>query len=470
MNTFKNPKSSLGRLSWETAAHIIETATDIALIVDGDGVILDVAFHQADFLAKLGGYEKWFGRQWSQTVTVESRPKVAALLHEAANKPTAAWRQLNHQTTSRYRRTRALFRRPAGTCESFRCARPRLTSRGRTQQKLIQAQMSLERDYARVRQVEARYRLLFQLSSEPTLVVDAGSRKIVEANPGAVRLFGDNPTRIIGRTFPEGFDAESTERLRALIANLRSGGRDGEVHGRLADGNQDVSVTATSFRQEASSMLLLRILPAQTVPPQVREPEAKLLKLAEFSSDGMVMTDRNASILTANMAFIEMAQLTREEQARGESLERWFGRPGIDLKVLITNLCQNETVRMFSTIIRGEYGTITDVEVSAVPIQDDTTINFGFTIRDVGRRLSQEKKSERELPRSADQLTELIGRVPLKDLVHETTFAIERLCIEAALNLTGNNRAAAADLLGLSRQSLYVKLRQFGIADAAEEN
>ena len=140
-------------------------------------------------------------------------------------------------------------------------------------------------------------------------------------------------------------------------------------------------------------MLLLRILPAQTVPPQVREPEAKLLKLAEFSSDAMVMTDRNASILAANMAFIEMAQLTREEQARGELLERWFGRPGIDLKVLITNLCQNETVRMFSTIFRGEYGTITDVEVSAVPIQDNTTINFGFTIRDVGRRLSQEKRS-----------------------------------------------------------------------------
>ena len=35
--------------------------------------------------------------------------------------------------------------------------------------------------------------------------------------------------------------------------------------------------------------------------------------------------------------------------------------------------------------------------------------------------------------------------------------------IEAALEITNNNRAAAADLLGLSRQSLYVKLSKFEI-------
>ena len=66
----------------------------------------------------------------------------------------------------------------------------------------------------------------------------------------------------------------------------------------------------------------------------------------------------------------------------------------------------------------------------------------------------------------SEQLTELIGRVPLKDIVRETTDVIERLCIEAALNLTGDNRASAAEMLGLSRQSLYVKLRRFGLADS----
>ena len=56
-----------------------------------------------------------------------------------------------------------------------------------------------------------------------------------------------------------------------------------------------------------------------------------------------------------------------------------------------------------------------------------------------------------------------------KDIVRETTDVIERLCIEAALGLTSNNRASAAEMLGVSRQSLYVKLRRFGIADPSDE-
>ena len=37
------------------------------------------------------------------------------------------------------------------------------------------------------------------------------------------------------------------------------------------------------------------------------------------------------------------------------------------------------------------------------------------------------------------------------------------MCIETAVALTMNNRVAAAEMLGLSRQSLYVKLRKFDL-------
>jgi DNA-binding NtrC family response regulator len=62
-------------------------------------------------------------------------------------------------------------------------------------------------------------------------------------------------------------------------------------------------------------------------------------------------------------------------------------------------------------------------------------------------------------------MTELVGRVSLKELVRDTTDIIERLCIEAALELTGDNRASAAEMLGLSRQGLYSKLRRYGLGD-----
>jgi DNA-binding protein Fis len=58
----------------------------------------------------------------------------------------------------------------------------------------------------------------------------------------------------------------------------------------------------------------------------------------------------------------------------------------------------------------------------------------------------------------------------MKDIVSETTDLIEHLCIETALQMTQDNRALAAQLLGLSRQSLYVKLRRYGLGDLGSDN
>jgi DNA-binding NtrC family response regulator len=74
------------------------------------------------------------------------------------------------------------------------------------------------------------------------------------------------------------------------------------------------------------------------------------------------------------------------------------------------------------------------------------------------------------MPRSATELAELVGRTPLKAIVSETTDLIEQLCIQTALGMTGDNRASAALLLGLSRQSLYVKLRRYGMVSASGDD
>ncbi len=110
-----------------------------------------------------------------------------------------------------------------------------------------------------------------------------------------------------------------------------------------------------------------------------------------------------------------------------------------------------------------------EVEVSAVSVVEADRRSLGFAIRNVNRRMSGDGRPIRELPRSVEQLTELIGRVSLRDLVRETTDLIERLCIETALGLTGDNRASAAEMLGLSRQSLYMKLHRYGLADRDDQ-
>jgi len=191
----------------------------------------------------------------------------------------------------------------------------------------------------------------------------------------------------------------------------------------------------------------------------------ELLEIVAGAPEGFVVTGLDGRILFANRAFLDLVQLATEEQARNESLERWLGRPGVDFSLLTAQLREHGALRLFATQVRGEYGSNSDVEICAVSVVDGEEPCLGFTIRDVGQRVTFDRQVSRDKPRSVAQLTELVGRVPLKDLVRESTDMIEKLCIEAALELTGDNRASAAEILGLSRQSLYAKLRRYGLGD-----
>jgi len=171
-----------------------------------------------------------------------------------------------------------------------------------------------------------------------------------------------------------------------------------------------------------------------------------------------------------------MVQLRHEKEVAGQPLDRWVGESGVELSVLTANLRSRGVVRFFSTTVHGEHGKPAQIEISAAEVSGGCPPTLGFAIRNVGARLNMGLQASqvetgsatlagRPLSRSVEQLTELIGQVSLKELVRETTEMIERLAIEAALELTNDDRAAAAEMLGLSRQSLYVKLRRYGIGD-----
>jgi len=90
---------------------------------------------------------------------------------------------------------------------------------------------------------------------------------------------------------------------------------------------------------------------------------------------------------------------------------------------------------------------------------------IGFVMRDISRYDQIPARKPEIGQEASNELVNLVGSVPLKEMVRASTEEIEKMCIETALRKTGNNRASAAEMLGLSRQSLYVKLRQFGLLD-----
>jgi transcriptional regulator PpsR len=450
---FRAPKRTLGDLDAEIAAQIIAAAADIALIVDPKGVIRDVALGSEDLAHE--DWEGWVGQRFVDTVTVESRPKVDELLRDAAKNGA--------DVPIRYAALRV-------------AASGRIVAVGRDlrpvaalQQRLVDAQQSMEREYSRLRHAETRYRLLFQIASQPVLIVDANSLKVVEANPAAGELLNKAAKRLSGRAFLELFNAEGGKAVQAHLAQVKATGRADEIIASLNEGKKEAMVGASLFRQDNAAHFLVRLSPVEADLAQPRSG-SKLFRVVESLPDGFVVTDLDRRILTANPAFLDLAELASEEQARGEQLDRWLGRPGVDLDALIANLREHSSVRHFNTILRGEYGASEEVELSAVSVPSGEHPCYGFTIRIIGVQKPSKPRRPRELPRSVEQLTQLVGRVTLKELVRETTDVIERLCIETALELTGDNRASAAEMLGLSRQSLYSKLRRFGLGDLDSES
>ncbi|MBU3694963.1 MAG: transcriptional regulator PpsR [Rhodocyclaceae bacterium] len=448
-----------------TAAALISAASDISLVLDDAGRVVRARLSRPD--SQLEQAQNWVGRTLADVVSVECRDKVEALLDDARAGRARKWRHLNHP--DRDGRTLPI------EYSAIRLSDGQLLVFGRDlrsvtelQKRLVESHQAMERDYQRMRQMEARYRLLFETAPEPMLVVDASNRRILEANAAAERALGTQARKQSGRLLTDCFDSNERNGLDALMTSVLSAGRGDVARARLAGAGSETALAMTLFRHDNQSLFLVRLSQQGLVSTEGAEDNRALtLDALGASPDGFVVTDAGGIVVTANQAFADLCQVGHPNALLGESLDRWLGRSGVDLSVLLANLRQRGSVRLFATTLRGENGLQTQVEMSARAVDVRGRHYLSFSVRDVATRVEDQTTPD-GLTRSASQLTELVGRVPLKDIVGETAELIEKLCIEAALDLTRDNRASAAEMLGLSRQSLYVKLRQYGLGDLGD--
>lgn len=459
---FRHTESASDTLGGMISANLAAVAGDVTLLVDAGGVVRDMAFGDGD-LAKAVA-DQWFDQPWIETVTVESRPKISAMLGTTLN---PRWRQVNH--TVRGEDVPIKYLTMGTNREGWMVAVGRdLRAAAALQQTLLHTQQAMERDYIRLRQSESRYRLLFNQSSEAVLIVDARTRRVTESNPAADVLIGVGEDAPVGRMITSLFHADDHDRVITLLGSVAAAEVIDPIALRLHDGARDCRLSATLFRQGRGSYFLVQLLQSDGAGVATVNPDRRLAEILERMPDAFVATDGNLNILTENASFLEIVQMARKEQVRGEPLGRFLGRPGIDLNLLVTQLREHGSVSNFATVVRDRYDAQEDVEVSAVMVNDNGKEWIGLSIRMTGRVRSQAPVND-GVTRSVEQLTELVGRVSLKEIVRESTDLIERLCIEAALNYTSDNRASAAEILGLSRQSLYLKLHRHGLANGGME-
>jgi transcriptional regulator PpsR len=337
------------------------------------------------------------------------------------------------------------------------------------QRRLIETQQSIERDYMRLRHVEAKFRTLFESSSDAVLVVDGTNYRVLDANSNAQLFAQDSGKKLVGRDIFECFDPAYREDLQSLLRMAHATGRTESGRARFTATKLDCTVCATVFRQEGGPQFLVRLLVAEVTTSRGSGPSQQLMfaEAMEQALDGFVLTDRSGHIQSANAELLSMLGATALSQIYGQPLENWLVRGGVDWGVLLTNLRSQAVVKEFATELRAMAGNPMAVEISARALTSDQTY-YAFYIKDVVRRRAQETPAATGMAGSVAELSRLVGRMPMKDIVGETIDMIEKMCIQSALDLTNNNRASAAEMLGLSRQSLYVKLRRFDMVSDSD--
>lgn len=454
-------------------ATILSTAADVTVLLTADGVICDQVIAGPQMPSQL--FVGWPGKSLSETVTVESRTKIDQLISDVGNGLPSRWRQVNHPMRDGQDMPISYSALQAGPNGHIIAVGRDMSSFSAMQRRLLATEQAIEQEYQRLRNSETRFRVLLQSASDAILIVDSKSGRLTECNQSAANLLSRPLKRLQGALLEDVFAEGDWPSVKSALETLRMSGRADDVVLGPGGSQQQAVLTFSMFRQDGAGYYLLRMVPHAVGTSAVVLPRAqsKVVKIISEMPDGFIVTDPDLHILTANAAFLEFAQLASEEQARGVSLERWLGRQGVDLALMANRLREKGDVRNFHTIVRGQFGTIEDVVVSAVAVTEGETPCFGFTLHPTGRMTldgNDNKKPDKALLRSVDEFTRLVGKLPLKELVRESTDLIERLCIEAALQMNGDNRANAAEMLGLSRQSLYMKLHRYGIDVGDSQN
>ncbi|MEM1272524.1 MAG: transcriptional regulator PpsR [Pseudomonadota bacterium] len=459
-------------ISPEHINEIVTTAADLAIVLETSGKVRSVVVNPLN--PTLGQLDHWRDRDIREFTAEDSLSKIQAQLdayRDGSPKPVEAI-ELNHFDNANWEFPIRYTLHRTGSDDVVLMLGRDLRPISELQHRLVKAQLALEKDYESHRDFETRYRVVMEAAREPMVLVQVNSGRIVDLNNAAARVLGSESEAMVGGAFTQEFDGrrrgEFIESLVAMAGNQTGGA----VRAETKRAGQAVAIYPTLFRAAGDRMLLCRVEPEGSSEGLAAELSATLSQLYQDGPDAVVFTDIHGAIRSANDAFLGFCDVGQLSEVKGRNLSEFLSRGSVDLKVLTDNAVRTGRMRVYSTRMDGVYGSQLSVEISATRLGGATHAGFAFVIRDTSRvevvrePVGPGSNVAGGMPISVDgmrNLMDLVGSSPLKDIVAATTDVIEKMCIETAVELTDNNRVAAAEMLGLSRQSLYVKLRKYGL-------
>ena len=449
---------------------ILATVCDIALVVEPSGVIRNALSGQESRMFSEAA--SWPGRNLRDLVDDESARKFQRALEKLA---------AMDEQEGRYRWAELMHNAERGEAYPIRYSVHSLANDdavlmlGRDQrpviemqQQLLNAQIALERDFEAQREADARYRLLMDFTSDAIVLVSMTSGRIIDLNMRAAVALGTGRGDLIGAPFADQFSLADGVDLLGSLAPDTSGQGGAAVEFAAQRGGNRLEIRARQFRAAGERMALCRLSEPGQDAQGLGSLATDLFQLFQLGTDAIVFTNKDGIIEAASDAFLNITDASSSAAVIGRSIGEFLGRGAVDLKVLLENARRAGHLRSYSTKLTTDFDAQVAVDLSVTWLGERSDPKMALVIRDATSATAL--RSEVSLGQGDMRgVMELVGSSNLKDIVAETTNVVEKICIETAIELTRNNRVAAAEMLGLSRQSLYVKLRKYGLLSRDEE-
>lgn len=325
------------------------------------------------------------------------------------------------------------------------------------------------------------------LDAVETIVADLSDIAVVVDHDGIVRdvphvceaTEGLDAREWRGRRFAETAAVESRRAAGDLLDRLKLGrpvAGEEIIHRAVGSRPMTIRYGGAVVGRGDVSLLLGRAVQVPAMPTTdfaalfsagagvAHAPDPRILAdMVRLGTDLAAIVDPRGRILWANEAFQAGAEASMVGSIEGRFLDdllRWGD--GVDLDRLLANAAAVGSAGPVASTLIGDAGGSISVSVALTRLHEAEPRVFGVVMRRVSDSVSS--RAEEVMSGLETALIET-GGLPLKGLVRESAELVERQCLQAALRLTNNNRSAAAKVLGISRQALYLKLERFGIQD-----
>ena len=452
----------------ELLSEIVSTAADISLLIAADGRVTAVMANPGH--TAFGRLDAWIGKPLAEVVTDESYEKLLKRL-DMMNRPgtRSLMVEINHLDPTLLEFPVRYSMHTIGKDKSILMMGRDMRPVAEMQQQLVMAQFALERDYETHREMDTRYRVLMEATRDAVVLVAMNSGRIADLNAAAAVMLGGSRQDLVGAAIAQEFEGRRRGEFLENLSNIASADAVSPVELVARRSQRRVRVIPKLFRAAGERLMMCRLEAPEQGNSSNTETNENLERLFHEGVDAMVFLDQDGNISSANDAFLKLTDSTHLASVRGRTLADFLARGGVDLRVLLENARRARQLRMYVTRILNEFKGEVAVEISATFLSDRPKPGYGLIIRDASRAEMLRKPGFTAGDDGMRSVMELVGSSTLKDIVAETTDVVEKMCIQTAVDLTRNNRVAAAEMLGLSRQSLYVKLRKFGLLSKDDE-